>query len=133
MESVGVDIVLGCNGIVWVTHHPHDQDHHNDDDDDDDGNEKGGGGGRTGKTASEPSKEQRIAVARVSQSLLAMSKLGLALLATSIVRVVELSVQLGVEPKLILDAEFLTAVAAQEELRRQEDAVGMENSMHGDM
>jgi len=113
LETVGVDIILGCNGLVWVTHHVvegQEQQQRIDGDADDLTREK-----------PIPNAQQRQAVARVAQSLIALARLGLLLQANTISRVVDLSLERNVEPKLILEPEFLSEIAAEEEKFRQGD------------
>ena len=119
IENAGVDIILGCNGLVWITSRT-------------DGSAAqqapGGGfneqqhqdGGSVEKP--EPSVAQRQSVARVAQSVLALSRLGLALQGGAIARIVQLSVERSIEPKFMLEADFLSAVAADEEAQRQGEA-----------
>ncbi len=109
LEGVGVDIILGCNGLVWVTHHVVEEQQRND-----------GDGENLKKERPVPTAEQRHAVARVAQSVVALAQLGLVLQGNAISRVVELSLERNIEPKLILEREFLSEIAAEEERLRQE-------------
>lgn len=114
LENVGVDIILGCNGLVWVTPHAEQAQQAA-------VGSSGNGEGQQGERL-EPTAVQREAVARVSQGVLALARLGLALQGASIARVVQQSLDQRVEPKFMLEADFLSAIAAQEELQRQEGA-----------
>ena len=117
LESVGVDIILGCNGLIWITSHAQQA-------------QPGTGinaGNEEGQQIEkpEPTPVQREAVARVAQGILALSRLGLGLQGASIGSVVQLSLEQNVETKFMLESDFLSAIASQEELQRQE-GVAME-------
>jgi len=120
LENVGVDIILGCNGLVWVTHHVEEgqeqqqqgqqgEQPRNDKNADDD----------LKRERPEPNAQQRQAVVRVSQSVIALARLGLVLQANTIFRVVQLSLERNIEPKSIVEAEFLSEIAADEEKLRK--------------
>jgi exosome complex component RRP4 len=118
LEHVGVDIILGCNGLVWVTHVVEEQQQQKID----------GEGENLKRERPAPTAEQRQSVARVAQSVIALAQLGLVLQGNAISRVVQLSLDREVEPKLILEPEFLNEIAAEEEKLRQEgDEADMES------
>jgi len=110
LKQSGVDIILGCNGMIWVSYHV----------------EQEGLGARMEDEGnedreavmfselSEPTQHEREAVARASQATLALAKLGYNIRGESIAKVVELSLQEGVKASDMLEAGFLTSVAAQE-------------------
>ncbi|KAL4517171.1 hypothetical protein Ndes2437B_g06779 [Nannochloris sp. 'desiccata'] len=116
LENVDVDIILGCNGLVWITHHVLDEQEQQQEqqklNDGDLDNLK--------KERPEPNAQQRQAVARVAQSVIALAQLGLVLQGNTISRVVHLSLERHVEPKSILEPEFLSEIVAEEEKLRQE-------------
>jgi exosome complex component RRP4 len=119
LEHVGVDIILGCNGLVWVTHHVVEEQQHEQQQQQqgrDDGDRES-----LKKERPPPSAEQRHAVARVAQSVIALAQLGLVLQGNAISRAVQLSLDRNIEPKLILEPEFLSEIVAEEEKLRQEE------------
>ena len=127
LENVGVDIILGCNGLVWVTHHVDAQPLLSHQQQQQQGGEKlTEEQKRQQQQQREPTAAQRESVSRVGQCILALAQLGLALQGTALARVVQLSLEKRMAPKFILESEFLSAVAAEEEIQRQEGIVGME-------
>lgn len=113
LKPAGVDIILGCNGLVWVA--PHTE-------------QASESQNRSGalideavprQQLAEPTKAERVAVARAAQAMLALAQLGLNLHGDSISKVVQLSLEQGVKPSDMLGSAFLAAVAAQEEIQRQ--------------
>lgn len=123
IETVGVDIILECNGLVWVTHHVVDEPQQQQQNADD----GGGSSENLKKEKSKPTAVQRQAVARVAQCVIALAQLGLVLQGNAISRVVTLSLEHNIEPKLIMDPEFLSVIAAEEEKLRQEEVAEMES------
>jgi exosome complex component RRP4 len=124
LETVGVDIILGCNGLVWVTHHVIEEQQQQGQEE-----QQRNDGENLKKKRPAPTAEQRHAVARVAQSVVALGQLGLVLQGNAISRVVELSLERNIEPKLILEREFLSEIAAEEErLRHEGEEADMETT-----
>jgi exosome complex component RRP4 len=93
LENIGVDVILGMNGFVWVTL-PLDR---GIDDND-----------------NSVSREDRERIARVSQAVRALGKLYFMIHRASIVGAYDLSVREGVETKEMMGGVFLKMLAAQE-------------------
>jgi exosome complex component RRP4 len=93
LENIGVDVILGMNGFVWVTL-PLDRGI--------DDNENG------------VSREDREKIARVAQAVRALGKLYFMIHRASIVGAYDLSVREGVETKEMMGGVFLKMLAEQE-------------------
>lgn len=114
LESIGVDVILGMNGFVWVAL-PLDKGTAStlvpayntsaDDDGDDDG----------------VSREDREKIARVSQAIRALGKLYFMVHKTAIITAYELSVIQGVEIKDMVGGGFLKMLAEEEARGRNKD------------
>jgi exosome complex component RRP4 len=107
LEGAAVDIILGCNGVIWVTPHT------------DGENVSASVEAERVRELPDPSPAERGAVARAAQSILALAALGLPLQGDSISKAVNLSIVTAVRPCHMLDSTFLTALAAAEQRQRQ--------------
>lgn len=112
LEESDVDIILGCNGIVWVTRHVEPRS----DEDEQPGEEL--------PNCERLTPKDRENIARASQSLLVLASLGFSINGDSIGRVIAISISHQVQPKHMLNAPFLTLVADSESAWRQEVAEG---------
>lgn len=109
LEQAGVDIILGCNGIIWVTRHA--------------GSPSVDSTGNAEDLSGAPplSRGDRQKMARAAQSILALAALGLPISGQSISRVIEIASMHRVAPKHMLHAPFLSRVATAENELRQEN------------
>eukprot|EP00877_Chromochloris_zofingiensis_P000115 jgi/Chrzof1/10103/Cz04g27050.t1 len=110
LESLGVDVILGLNGLIWVAPHV----------------ERGEGGAPlpTANIAGF-SAAQREATCRVSNAIRALAALCLQIYPSTIMDAYELCVQNKIHPKDMLEMEFLTLVAQSEVVRRHNEAAAM--------
>jgi exosome complex component RRP4 len=101
LEAAGVDIILGCNGLVWVAPHS---------------DAPAGEGSEGGEQRPQPGREQREAVARVAQAAAALARLGCLVHGASIAAVAALAAEQGVAVRDMQAAPFLARIARMGEM-----------------
>ncbi|KAK9824034.1 hypothetical protein WJX72_007172 [[Myrmecia] bisecta] len=109
LESLGVDVILGCNGLVWVTPHV------------------AGAPAAAADQTSEPdtdvepsvSAKQRAAVCRTANALRALGALGISITPATIEDTCKASIDAGVQLHAMLEGPFLEVIISQETQRRQ--------------
>lgn len=116
LENIGVDIILGCNGLVFISPH-------RDRPETDSTFSKEQQESRT--SAAEPTAHEMEVVARTAQAVRALSQLGLAITRGSIGDAIGLSMQGdgGYRPNDMLGEGFLSALAMSEENNRRHAAM----------
>ena len=98
LEAAGVDIILGCNGLVWVAPH------------------SDAPAGEVSEGGEQPGREQREAVARVAQAAAALARLGCLVHGASIAAVAALAAEQGVAVRDMQAAPFLARIARMGEM-----------------
>ncbi|KAI8466986.1 MAG: hypothetical protein J3K34DRAFT_460633 [Monoraphidium minutum] len=106
-EALGVDAVLGLNGLVWVAPHV----------------ERGEDGAAVcGDELPPPPREVRERVVRAAAAIRALAALHLQVYPATILDTYQLSVDAGCPPKDMLQPDFLGRLAAAEAARRHNEA-----------
>lgn len=113
LENYGVDLILGCNGFVWVGEHvePKDNDMVEDQESRPDGTNRE-------QEQSFTLLEARQHICRIANAVRLLTALGFTLSAEVIVETAEASVSSGIAIKDMLGAEFCVQTAEQEVQRR---------------
>lgn len=109
LEALGVELIIGCNGLVWVAPLRPDT--------------SGDGGGEAGdevlaKPAPPPTKGQLEVVCRLANAIRVLTRLYMPVYPASIMSTYEAAVDNSVPLKDMLDPDFLSAVVLQEAQRR---------------
>jgi exosome complex component RRP4 len=113
LEAAAVDLVIGCNGLIWVAPAAPAPA----------AAVEGGDAGAAAAPPPPPTAEGRLAVARAARAVEALARLGLPVHLSAVEDVFRLSAQASAAPKDMLGGAFLAEVAAQEgRARAAEDA-----------
>jgi exosome complex component RRP4 len=112
LEGEGVDLVIGLNGFIWVSPHR------------DEGDAAGAGEGAAGEEedpraptrATTPAERERVV--RVAAAIEALARCGAQVHPRAVSETYHLSRELGVPPRDMSRAEFLTEVLRQEQARQ---------------
>mmetsp|Transcript_31083 Transcript_31083/g.69022 ORF Transcript_31083/g.69022 Transcript_31083/m.69022 type:complete len:304 (+) Transcript_31083:149-1060(+) len=105
MEAIGVDLILGCNGLLWVAPHfkkPED--------------------GTTPIEVPQFTLQQIQAATRAANAIRALAKLYLAIYPATIMDAYEIAVESGTPIKDMLETDFLVKVVKSEGVRRHNAA-----------
>lgn len=110
LDGLGVDIILGCNGMIWVAANAENS--------------------QSASHAQQPqpnkaaiSLSQRGAVCRVANAVRLLSKLNMLVFPNSILNVCKVSSDAGIEAKDVLHADFVSIFLQDEANRRLQDAL----------
>lgn len=124
LEEYGVDLILGCNGFIWVGEHVEVKDKMIEDEPtptkpDTENN-------KSQKTISLEDQEEaytplktRESICRIANAIRVLSTLGFTITVEVITEIVDMSVKRGVDVHDMLGAEFCVLVAEKEAERRR--------------
>jgi exosome complex component RRP4 len=111
LEAAAVDLVIGCNGLIWVAPAAA-------------APAAAEGGDAGAAPPPPPTAEGRLAAARAARAVEALALLGLPVHLRAVEEVFRLSAQAGAAPKDMLGGAFLAEVAAQEGRARAAEGAG---------
>jgi exosome complex component RRP4 len=116
VESLGIDLIIGCNGFIWVGEHVEVRDPMAIDDQKD---EEMISSSSTGKEQSHIPLETRQTICRIGNAIRVLSNLGFTVTLEVIMETVNLSNSKNIDIHDMLGSEFHVVVAENEAERRR--------------
>lgn len=129
LEQYGIDLILGCNGFIWVGEHVDAQENAMMEEQES-GTEENNKSNRISKTLEEQERtytpfQTRQNICRIANAVRVLSALGFSLTVEVIIDTAEASTSLNIDIKDMLGAEFYVQIAEREvQLRKSMKKAG---------